>query len=145
MRQEFEFRFAFDVELADPAFEGEAHLGFRLADAGKDDALARDTGGFRAQVLAARDHVHACAQPCQCLQDRLVGIGLHRVADQVRQAIERLFEDAVMPGQGGGGIDVERGADFLRDLRQGHVFGMEDAVAVEEVVHQSRGLERRKR
>ncbi len=59
------------------------------------------------------------------------------MAKQTRcgRGLQRLGEQAVVPGQGGGGVAVERGADRGGDVGQGHVFGMELAVAVEEVVH----------
>jgi hypothetical protein len=129
-RQNLQLRLAFDVELPDAAFQRHAHLFGRLADAGKHDPLPRHTGGLRTQVFAARHHVHARAQPRQMRQDRLVGVRLHREADKVVQTAQRLFEQAEMAGQRGAGIDVERRADLRRDLRQGHVLGVEDAVAV---------------
>ena len=59
------------------------------------------------------------------------------MAKQMRcgQRRQRLFEQAVVPGQRGGGIAVERRADRGRDVGQGHVLGMKEAVAVEEMVH----------
>ena len=69
--------------------------------------------------------------------DREVGVGLHRVADQVRQPGERLLEHAVVPGQGRGGIDVDRRADRRGDLGERDVLDVERAVAVEEMVHLS--------
>jgi hypothetical protein len=85
LRQDLKLRLAFDVELADAALQRHAHLLGGLADAGKHDPLPRHTGGLRAQVFAARDHVHPGAQPGQMRQDRLVGIRLHREADKVVQ------------------------------------------------------------
>jgi hypothetical protein len=130
-----EFRLAFDVELADAALQREAHFLGGLADAGKDDALARHAGGLRAEVFAARDHVHPRAEPGEMGQDRLVRVRFHREADEVVETAQRLFEQAEVAGQRGAGIDVERRADLRRDLRQRHVLGMQDAVPVEEMVH----------
>ena len=66
--------------------------------------------------------------------------------ETARAAFERTMRDLqemrrqsasslVLPGQGGGGIAVERRADGCRDFGQWHVFGMKLAVAVKEVVH----------
>ena len=126
-----------DVELADAVAEGELHLGPGLADAGEDDALAGDAGGAGAAVLALRDHVHAGAERGHQAEDREVGVGLHRVADQVVEAGERLLEDPVVAGEGGGGVDVEGRADRGGDLGERHVLGVELAAAIEEVVHQA--------
>ena len=135
LRQRAQLRFAFDVELADAAFEREAHLLARLADAGEDDALAGHARGAGAQVFAARHHVHPRAEIAERLEHGDVRERLDGEADGVGQGAQRLFEQAVVAGEGGGGVAVEGRADRGRDVGQGHVLGMELAVAVEEVVH----------
>src|SRR5690606_6212911 len=48
---------------------------------------------------------------------------------------ERVRKYVVMPRQRRGGVAIERRADGSRDLRHRHILGMQDAVAVFEVVH----------
>ena len=50
---------------------------------------------------------------------------------------QRLGEKVVVPGQRGGGIDVERRAHSGGDVGDRHVFGMQGAVSVKEMVHAS--------
>jgi hypothetical protein len=145
LRKKTQFRLALDVELSDAALKGRAHLRRGFADAGEDDLLARHARRLGAGIFTARDHVHPRAKAGECLEHRHVGVGLHRVADQMRQACQRLLEDAVVAGERGGGIDVDRRADLGGNLGDGHVFGVERATPVEKMIHQSRGLERRKR
>ena len=95
----------------------------------------RDAGRQRAAQLAFRHHVGAGAELAEQLDDGLVGIGLHGVADQCVEAGERLAEDVEMAGQRGRRIAIERRAHRARDLRQRHVFGAKHAVAVVEMVH----------
>ncbi len=69
------------------------------------------------------------------VKHRLVGIGLHRVADERRPIGEGGAEDLEMPLDGGARIAIERRADFAGDFRQRHVFGVQRAVPVGEMVH----------
>ncbi len=57
----------------------------------------RDAGRQRAPQLAFRDDVGAGAQLGQRLQHRLVGIGLHRIADHRVEVGEGVAEHAVVP------------------------------------------------
>ena len=78
----------------------------------------RDAGGQRAAQLAFRDHVGAGAELGQRLQHRLVGIGLHGVADQRVEPGERLGKHGEMARQRRRRIAVERRADRGGDRRQ---------------------------
>jgi hypothetical protein len=103
-----------------PPVQRQPHLLPRLADAGKDDPVTRHAGGAGPQVFADRDHIHPGAQIAQRLQHGDVRQRLDGKADQMRQGGQRLGEQAVMPGQGGGGIDVERGAHGGGDIGDRH-------------------------
>ena len=81
-RQGLEFGLRFDVEASDVFVEPERHFGAGLADAGEDDLRTRDAGGACAAQFAFRNDVHAGPEPRQRGQHRLIGIGLHRVADE---------------------------------------------------------------
>ena len=66
---------------------------------------------------------------------RLVGIGLHRVADERRHVGEGVGEHAVVPLQRRGRIAIERRADRLREACEIDRLGVQHAVAIGEVVH----------
>ena len=134
-RQQFQLGLGFDVEAVDARGEREIHLARRLADAGKHDPGRRDAGCQRAPQLAFGHHVGAGAELAEQLDDGLVGIGLHGVADERVEAGERLAEDVEVACQRRRRIAVERRADRAGDLRQRHVFGAEHAVAIVEMVH----------
>ena len=136
-----DLRLRLDVEAEDAGVDGEGDLARRLADAGKDDPFRRAAGGERPAELALRDHVAPRPLGDEGADHRLVGVRLHGVADQRVEAGEGLAEDAVVADEGGGRIAVERRADRRRDVRQGHVLGVEHAVAVVEVIHGSPVLE----
>ena len=66
----------------------------RLGDAGEDDRLGRGAGGERPAQFALRNHVEPGALGHEGADHRLVGIGLHGVADERVEAGEGLAEDA---------------------------------------------------
>ena len=94
-----------------------------------------NAGGQRPLQLAARHHVGAGAELCQRAQHRLVGVGLHGVADQRLFAGEGLGEHPVVPLQRRGRIAIERRADRIRELDQVHRLGVQHAVAIVEMIH----------
>ena len=63
---------------------------------------------------------------------------LEAYADQVRMLAESLVESAPVAFDRGAGINVARGANRRRDVGDRHVLGMQPAVAVFEMVHDSR-------
>ena len=136
-RQHVELRFGFDVEAVDAGGQREIHLGGRLADAGEQDLRGRDAGGERAAQLALRNDVGAGAELGQRADHRLVGVGLHGVADERVEIGEGLAEDAVVAGKRRGRVAVEGRADGGGDRRDRHVLGVKDAVLVVEMVHGS--------
>ncbi len=105
----------------------------------------RHAGGAGLVVFAHRHHVDPRPQIGHQPHHGEIGIGLHRVADKVIHPGKRLVEEAIVPGQRGHRIAVERRAHLGRDVGQGHVLGVQDAVAIKEVVHYFTGAERRKR
>ena len=137
-RQQFELGLGFDVDAEDVGGQRGAQLGLGLADAGEQDLLRRNAGGQRALQFAAGDHVGAGAELGQRAQHRLVGIGLHGVADQRLLAGEGLGEHAVVPLQRRGRIAIERRADRLRELDQIDRLGVQHAVAIVEMIHGGR-------
>ena len=87
--QQLELGLGLDVDAEDVVVERERELVRGLADAGEHDLLRRHAGRERALQLAARDDVGAGAEPRQRRDHRLVGIRLHRVADERRHIGER--------------------------------------------------------
>ena len=92
-------------------------------------------------------HVGAGAELCQRAQHRLVGVGLHGVADQRLLAGEGLGEHPVVALQRRGRIAIERRADRIRQLDKIDRLGVQHAVAIVEVIHGrlSRGADRERR
>ncbi len=134
-RQQFEFGLGFDVDAEDVGRQRRAQFGFGLADAGEQDLLRRNAGRQRALQFAAGNHVRAGAEFCQRAQHRLVGVGLHGVADQRLLAGKGLAEHPVMALQRRGRIAIERRADRFRQIDEIDRLGVKHAVAIVEVIH----------
>ena len=135
------FRLGLDIDLADAGLEREGDLGGGLADPREDDLFRRHPGGQGAADLAFGNSVGARALTGQSPEDGEIGIGLDRERDQRIDHAggdQRLAQHRVVPLEGGGGIDIDRGPDGLRDLRQRHVLAEELAPPQLEMVH--RGL-----
>ncbi len=65
----------------------------------------------------------------------LVGVGLHRIADEGIDIGEGLREHRVVALERCRRIAVEGRADGPGNVGNGHILGMEDAIAIVEVVH----------
>ncbi len=143
----FELGLGFDVETENPGVQRRLDLSRGLADAGEGDFSRSHAGFQRARQFAAGHHVHAGPERGQQRQHGLIGIGLHRVADQRVEPVERLGEDREMAADGRGRIAVERRFDIFGQRRQGDVLGVEHAVLISEMMHEARfrewGLGRR--
>ena len=134
-RKLLELGHRFDVEAEDAGLEREVHFARGLADTGKQDLAGRHACGQRTAQLAFGDHIHACAEAGERGQNGLVGVRLHGVADERIQPLEGFREDTVMTRQRCRGIAVERGTDGFRDGGHRHVFGVQDAVTILEMIH----------
>ena len=109
-----------------------------LGDSGKDDPLARDAGRERTAQFAAGDDVHAGAALRERRKNGLVRIRLHGIADEGIRVGEGGGENVVVPFEGGGGIAIERRPDLVGQRAEVDFLGMENAVAIREVVHRRR-------
>src|SRR5580704_2452670 len=89
----------------------------------------------RAQQFAARDDIGAGAEFCQRSDYRLVGIRLQRIADQRVDIGEGAGEDFIVPLDGRARIAIERRADGVGQRVEIDRFGMEHAVAISKVMH----------
>jgi hypothetical protein len=118
-------------------FQRKIHLPRCLADAGEDDLRRRDARRQRPAQFAFGHNIRACAEPGQRLDDGLIGIGLHRIADQRVEAGKAFGKDPIVALERCGRIAVEWRADFGRDVRDRHIFGVQRAVPVFEMVHES--------
>ena len=103
--------------------EGGVDLGSLLADAGEDDAAARDAGGAGAQQFALADHVGPGAFARKQPQNGEVAVRLHRVVHlRVQPGVgERGGKGPVARAHRGGGVDPGGGADLVGDAVQRHV------------------------
>ena len=133
-----EFGLGFDVETENPGAQSRLDLPRGLADAGEGDFSRRHAGFERARQFAAGDHVHAGPERGQEREHGLIGIGLHRVADERVEPVERLGEDREMAADRRGRIAVERRFDARGQRRQGDVLGVQHAVPIGEMMHGAR-------
>ena len=122
--QTAQLRHRLDVDLMNAGSERRRHLGRRLADPGKDDPLGRHAGGERAAQLPLGDDVGARAEAGEVTQHGEVRVGLDRVADQRPLGQERVGKAPVLRGETGRRVEIERGADRRRDVRDRHLFGV---------------------
>ena len=133
--QQFELRLRLDVDAEDALVDRERELARGLADAGEHDLVGRDAGGAGALELALGDDVGAGAEPRQGLDHGLVGIRLHRVADERRHVGEGAGEHPVVPLERRGRIAIERRADRAAQVDEIDRLGVQHAVAIVEMVH----------
>src|SRR5207247_7080336 len=98
---------ALDVERINAAAEGKFDFPLGFADAGEGAFLRRPPGGNDAAQLAFADDVEPAAEIGERAQDREIGVGLDRVADQVIERRERSVELLEMVRQRALRIDVE--------------------------------------
>ncbi len=96
-----------------------------------------NAGRARTPELASRHHIGSGAEIGERLDHGLVGIRLHRVADERLHVGEGVREYLVMPFERRGRVAIERGADRLRKIDEVDRFGVQHAVAVGEMVHGS--------
>ncbi len=136
-----QLRGALDVEHPHARLERERDLLVGLADAGEHHLARIPAGAEHAVQLAARDDVEAGAEPREEAQHRQVRVGLHRIADDVAKPGERSVEDLPVPGQGRGGVDVERRTVAIGEALQRDRLGVQDAPLALEVVHGVLGAE----
>ena len=90
---------------------------------------------MRTSEFAARHDVGTGTELGERLDDGLIGIRLHRVADERAHVGEGAGEDLVVPCQRRGRIAIERRADLGREAVEGDLLGMEQAAAIGEMVH----------
>ena len=135
--RQFELRFGFDIDAENALLDRERELARGLADAGEHDLFRRDAGGARAQKLAAGDDVGAGAEPGERRDHGLVGIRLHRVADQRVDVGEGAGEHPIVPLERRARIAIKRRADGLRQRGKIDGLGVQHAVAIGEMMHGS--------
>ena len=124
---------AFDIDLTHPDLDGEGQFGVGLAHAGEDDAVRRNAGLQRPPDLALGHRIGAAAEPGEGGQDRQVGVRFHGEGDQGFAqgrpvSGDRVSQQAVVPRQGRGGIDIGGRADRVGKRLQRHALGLKRAV-----------------
>ena len=127
-----------DVEGEDVGLQPLADLLARLAHPREHDPPRLESGPERAVELAPRDHVGARAEPGEQPEDGQVHVGLDGVADEMRQARERLVVGLVDLGDGARGVDVGGRAHRFGDPVEGRGVAVEATVLVAEGVHRLR-------
>ena len=115
------------VEQQDVRLEGRLDLLGLFAHPGIDDFRRVHPGRQRPVEFAAGDDVRPGAQPAEQPQNRQVGVGLHREADDMGKLGEGGVEDPVVMRQGAGAIEIKRRAHLRGDFSHRHVFAVEFA------------------
>jgi len=133
--EQLQFRFGLDIETGDTLAQRQRHFTRRLADAREHDLAGRDTGSKRPAQLTFRHDVHARTLLRHGADDGLIGIGLHRVADQVIGAGKSIVHHLEVAFQRGGGIAVERRSNLIGQHLKIDVFGVEHAIAISKMMH----------
>src|SRR5213593_2131405 len=104
--QQLQFRLRFHIELQDAVLQAEIDLFFRLADAGEDDLVRAHPDLESSQQFAAGDDVKARSHSLEQVENCQAGVGLHRIAGEVREACEAGIEFLEVPLEGGLAIQV---------------------------------------
>ena len=125
-----ELVFRFDVELMNARIQSRRHLVRRLADAGENDLVRRDTGPEAALHLAAGHHIHARAQFAEQADYGKVRIGFQSVIDRDRETRERPLQGAIPRGHSGFGINVDGAAHIFGDTGERNLLNSQGAVHV---------------
>ena len=101
------------------------HLARGLAHARKDHPGGLSAGLQHAKKLAARNDVEASPCPGQQGRHAQAGVGLHGIADAVREAGQRFVISAVVLENGAARVDVAGRPGLGRDVGQGDSLGVE--------------------
>ena len=135
LAQKLELALRLDVDLQDPAREGELELAPGLAHAREEDARGRNAGGKSDPELALRDDVAAGTGVRHGAHDGERGVRLERIADHRVHVGESGREGAEPALEGRRGIAIEGRADLGRDAFERHLLGAEGTIAIGELAH----------
>ncbi len=124
-----DFGFGFDVEKENAGAQRIAHFFARFAHAGEDHAVRGNFCGENAREFAAADDIEITPLPGEHAQNAEIGIGLHGIANVVRQAGEGTVEAHVRLAEAARAIDVGGRADFSGDARDVHLLAVQAALA----------------
>ena len=108
----------FDVDRQQAERDGAIDLGGALADAGEHDLIGTEAAAHRDVDFAERIRIGVAAERVQQPDDRQRRIGLERVVNRVRIAVERLVERGVGGADRAGVVDVARRAGGRSDIAQ---------------------------
>jgi len=128
----FQLRFRFDVEAENFRVQGVTDFARGLAHAGKNDFAGGSPGSEHARELTAGHNVESAAQAREHIQYRQIGVGLDRIANQMRTRCKRGLKTAVRRGERGPGVHVTGCAAGRDDGGKCYVFRIQRAVAVRE-------------
>src|SRR5262245_6516097 len=134
-RQQFEFCFRFNIDAENSFINGCREFGSGLSDPGEHDLLRRNTGKTRALEFAARYDIGTGAKLRERRNDRLIGVGLHGVADKRAHVGKRIGKHLVVTREGRGRVTIKWRADRGGERIEVHRLGVQHAVAIGEVMH----------
>ena len=118
LREDVELGVTLDVETHHIGVERLLHLRTCLAHAREQHFGGLATGSQHAFKLAARDDIEAATRPREGLQHREVGVGLHRIADEVVAPHQRALVAGQRLEHRGPGIHVQRCSKAARQIVQ---------------------------
>ncbi len=133
--QHLQFGGGLQVETVDAQFQGADHFTGLFANPGKYNFCRIAAGSYHPLQLATGHDIKARAQPGQYIEHRQVGVGFHRITDQVLTTLQGMLILAKRQFQRRAGIDVTGRAVDRRNVAHRHVLGIQAAVPVGEIFH----------
>ena len=135
MGQAFQLDIRLHVKAANPGLQRNTHLVAALAYTGKYTTGRITAGLHYALQLTRRDNVKARTELCQDAEYGQVGVGLHRITDEMWVAGQCLIEHPPVVLKGGTRIDVTWGAMRCGNCGELDILGIQPVVPVVEMVH----------
>ena len=126
-----------------PALEGRADLVRSFAHPRIDDLLGINPGGAGPEQLAAGNDVRAAAKAREKTEDGDVGAGLGGKAGNMGDVGKGAVKGGKMAGQGGGAVQIERGAHRLCHRWHGNILAIQGVILVLKIMHMVRYPEKR--
>ena len=128
---------ALDVEHQDIAVECVAHFLIGFANPGVDDLVSPSTRSEGAIEFATGGDIHAGAVLDHETGNVDIAVGFDGIANQRMHRCEGSLQLFQMMHQRCLRIDEQRSAELLRQLSNGDVFTVENAIAIVKMIHDS--------
>ena len=130
----FQLGGGFDVEAQNARIQRHAHFRAALAHAGEHHLACIAASRQHALQFAAGNDVETGAQARERIQDRKIGIGLYRVANQMFAPLQGLLELGETVCQRRKRIYIAWRAKPGGNIRQRHLLGMKLVVLIMEII-----------